>query len=129
MRAYAIYRPLGPFTWPSEYRDVITDLHNYDHRQFVEEIGREAFGYIEFEEGSVPKDALERYELWTDPAEDRNLVMVGRELAKCVKKEDWERFESSWDIAQRKYGYNDDEIERAMSWYEEGGRFEHELDG
>ena len=127
MKAYAIHRPLGPFTYPSKYNDAITELHNFPHMQWVEEICHNAFGYIEFADGSIPKADLDRYELWTDPREDKTLVMVGRELAKCIKREDWDRMERVWDKAKEKYGYSDDEIERAMSWYEDGGKFADEI--
>lgn len=118
MRAYALHRPLGPFTYPSEYRDAITEIHNFDHMEFVPDIRRYAFGYIEFADGSIPKEALDRYELATDPRLDPHWVATGKELAEAVKAENWGRFERVWDIAQAKYGLSDDEIEQAMSWYE-----------
>jgi len=119
MRAYAIHRPLGMGTYPSEYRDQITELHNYEFMQWVDEINHNAFGYIEFEDGSIPKEALDRYDLWTDPRKDEKLVAAGKALARSAKSEDWDRFEHVWDKAKEKYGYSDSQLERAMGWFEE----------
>lgn len=119
MRAYAIHRPLGMGTYPSEYRDKITELHNYEFMQWVDEINHNAFGYIEFEDGSIPKEALYRYDLWTDPRKDEKLVAAGKALARSAKNEDWDRFEHVWDKAKEKYGYSDSQLERAMGWFEE----------
>lgn len=118
MKAYALHRPLGPFTYPSEYRNEIKDLVNYDHMQFVPEIRRNAFGYIEFDDGAIPKDALDRYELATSPLLDPHFVATGKVLVRLMRNEQWERFEHAWDVARSKYGMSDDEIEKAMDWFE-----------
>ena len=118
MRAYAIHRPLGPFTWPSEHRDKLVELVNYDRMTYVDEIRRYAFGHIDFSE-DVPRDDLDRYELVTSPELDPHFVATGKTLARYAKQEDWERFERAWDTARHKYGMTDDEIERAMNWYED----------
>lgn len=117
MRAYAIHRPIGPFTWPSEHRDKVVDIVNYDTLTFVPEIGRNAFGYIDFND-DVPMEDLDRYELVTDPKQDERLVMVGRTLHKFMAAEQWDRFEAAWDKANG-WGYSDTDIDRAMGWFSE----------
>ena len=113
LRSYAIHRPIGPFTWPSEHRDKAIDLVNYDHLTFVPEIGRNAFGYIDWED-SVPMEDLRRYELVVPERSDAKLEMVGRTLADFAAKELWERFEAAWGKARDEFGYTDDQIERAF---------------
>lgn len=113
MRSYAIHRPIGPFTWPSEYSGLVSEIVNWDHLQFVPEIGRNAFGYIEWSE-LPPSEALRRYELVVPSDDDEMLVKIGQILAKFESREQWERFERAWDLARERYGYSTDEIER--SW-------------
>lgn len=114
MRAYAIHRPIGPFTWPSEHRDKVADIVNYDTLTYVPEIGRNAFGHIDFKE-DVPREDLDRYELVTNPMEDQRLLMVGRELRKFEEREQWDRFEAAWNKASE-WGYSDSDIEHSYYW-------------
>lgn len=118
MRAYAVHRPLGMGTYPSQYKRQITKLINFETLRYIEEIHHNAFGYIEFEDGSIPKADLDRYELWTNLREDRNLVAAGRTLAKCAANEQWGKYIDVWNKAHDKFGYTDDQLERAMSWFE-----------
>ncbi len=112
MRSYAIHRPIGPFTWPSEHKDKVIELVNYDRLTFVPEIGRNAFGYIDWADG-VPMDALARYELVVPITEDRMLTKIGKILADFESTERWERFEFAWNKAKNDYGYSDSDLERA----------------
>ena len=113
-RAYAIHRPIGMGTYPTEYRDKITEIVNFDHMQWVDCINRYAFGYIDYEI-DVPKDVLDRYELLTDPGEDKVLDGAAKVMAECVKNEDWDRFNDVWTKLDEEYGYSDDEISRALA--------------
>lgn len=45
MRYYSILRPVGLGTYP---REGAEQIRNYDCRQYVQEIGREAWGYIDY---------------------------------------------------------------------------------
>ena len=114
MRAYAIYRPIGPYAWPSEHRDKVAEIVNYDTLTYVPEIGRNAFGHIDFEE-DIPKEDLDRYELVTDPKKDERLVMVGRTLRKFMDAGQTDRFYEAWDKANG-WGYTDQQIDEAMGW-------------
>lgn len=44
-RYYSIMRPVGPGTFPKE---GVQEITNYDSRTYVEEIGREAWGHIDY---------------------------------------------------------------------------------
>ena len=45
MKYYSIMRPVSIGTYPKSGAEEIV---NYDRRQYVPEIGREAWGYIEY---------------------------------------------------------------------------------
>jgi len=59
-RYYSIMRPVGPGTFPRTKR--VEDVVNFDRRQFVPEINREACGYIEYVDPITEKQAAD-YEL------------------------------------------------------------------
>lgn len=58
-RYYSTMRPVGPGTFPKE---GALEIHNYDSRTYVEEISREAWGYIEYNRELNEKEQ-EDYEL------------------------------------------------------------------
>lgn len=71
MRYYSTQRPFGPGTFPrKDGRETVT---NYDGPTFCEEIGREAWGHIEYPEALTEEEAKE-YEL----------TPAGRKLYYCV---------------------------------------------
>lgn len=45
-RYYSILRPVAPGTFPKRGAVAIV---NFDGRQYVDEIGREAWGYVEYD--------------------------------------------------------------------------------
>ena len=57
---YSIYRPIGPGCIPNTPKPV--NIENFDRREFVEDIGRPAWGYVEYEEPLDEKTAAD-YEL------------------------------------------------------------------
>lgn len=121
MKSYALHRPIGPFTWPSEYHDQVSEIVNWDTLKFVPEIGRNAFGYIEWVE-LPPMEDLRRYELLVPLEEDEMLTKIGKILAKFEAREQFERFSKAWDLAKEKYGYSDNEIERAWLEFSESDK-------
>lgn len=62
MRYYSIYRPISPGTFPRYKENAVIDIHNFDRRQRVKRINREAWGWVEYESPIPAKDA-ESYEL------------------------------------------------------------------
>lgn len=68
-RYYSIMRPIGPGTFPRT--KYVKDVVNFDRRQFVPEINREAWGYIEYADPITEKQAAD-YELVSPVTEYRN---------------------------------------------------------
>ncbi len=71
MRYYSTQRPVGPGTYPRQGgTETVT---NFDGPTYCEEIGREAWGYIEYREPITP-EAARAYELTPGGTEGRVLV-------------------------------------------------------
>lgn len=62
MRYYSTQRPVGLGTFPKPDGNTVIETHNFDRRTFCEEIGREAWGYIDYAK-KIPDDAARQYEL------------------------------------------------------------------
>lgn len=60
MRYYSTQRPVMPGSYPKSR--TVRAIHNFDTKTFCEEIGREAWGYIEYD-GALEKEEIEAYEL------------------------------------------------------------------
>ena len=59
MRYYSTMRPVQPGGFPN--REGVEEIHNFDTKTFCEEIGREAWGYIDYRE-PLTKEQAEAYE-------------------------------------------------------------------
>lgn len=70
MRYFSTNRPVGPGTYP---KSGVSDIHNFDDRQFCSEIGRMAWGYIDYDR-CLPEEEVQSYEL----------VPEGRKIWHCV---------------------------------------------
>lgn len=70
-RYYSTMRPVMPGGFPK--RQEVMEIRNFDNREYVEEIGRDAWGYIEYAEPITEKEA-EEYELV--PAKKRTWYCV-----------------------------------------------------
>lgn len=85
MRYYSTQRPVGPGTFPRQGgTETVT---NFDGKIYCEEIGREAWGYIEYREAITPERA-KAYELTAGGTDGRVLVGTdddGREVAFVVE--------------------------------------------
>lgn len=111
MRAYSIYRPVSIGTYPKGYE--VEAIANYDRRMFVEAIGRNAWGHIDFAE-DVPSEVLERYELVTErPADDR-LLSVSRAVCRALERGDEERAGDIADAALERFGIYPYDIAREV---------------
>ena len=60
MRYYSTQRPVTPGSYPRNYS--VKAIHNFEQKTFCEEIGCEAWGYIEFT-ACIPEAEAERWEL------------------------------------------------------------------
>lgn len=54
-RYYSTQRPVGPGTYPCE--DLAVEIVNFESRQYVEKIGRKAWGYVDYAVDLIPKVA------------------------------------------------------------------------
>lgn len=61
-RYYSTQRPIGPGTFPRPEDNDLLCFENFDTREYVPEIGRDAWGYLEYENPLAEKDARD-YEL------------------------------------------------------------------
>lgn len=114
MRVYAIHRPIGPFTWPSQYRDKVVELVNFDCMTPIDELGgRRAFGYIDFSE-DIPQEELYRYELVVPQKDDPMFGRVVGIIARHMQREQYDRVEHDLDLAKDKYGYDADRLMDAV---------------
>ena len=49
MRYYSTQRPISPGSFPQRTWNKVLEIHNFDQKTYCEEIGREAWGYIDYE--------------------------------------------------------------------------------
>ena len=59
-RYYSIHRPVGPGTFPKA--ELARNVENYDGKTLIMEIGREAYGHIDYDEALTDNEA-NSYEL------------------------------------------------------------------
>ena len=76
MRYYSTQRPITPGSFPKSPFNKVQEIHNYDSKTYCEEIGREAWGYIEYEWPITPEDAIS-YELTPPPGRIKAVKFVG----------------------------------------------------
>jgi hypothetical protein len=56
-RYYSLLRPVSIGTYPKPGDNKVLEIKNFDNRTYCEDIGREAWGYIDYEKVLTPKDA------------------------------------------------------------------------
>lgn len=59
---YSTQRPVGPGTYPEPKENPAMILHNFPEKEFVPEIGRSAWGYVEYDRPLKNED-MNGYEL------------------------------------------------------------------
>lgn len=113
-RAYSTHRPVSIGTYPKGFG--LIEIHNYDCRQRVDAIRREAFGYIDYAE-DVPREALDAFELVTEETErppELPSERVLAQLAKVYRSGDQERFVELFERCEAK-GYDSEALDDALS--------------
>ncbi len=124
MRYYSTQRPVMPGGFPK--KAAVEKIENFDTKTFCEEIGREAWGFIEYRE-PLTKEEADAYELtlggmkiyWcvTTSVDNRGTVRAAiTSFMEAVCKP-----ESSFTSTSRKDIYNDwyDDHEEAKKFVEE----------
>lgn len=61
MRYYSTQRPIGPGTFPKPQGNAVKEVFNFDSKTYCEEVGREAWGYIEYEQPIDPQAAADYF--------------------------------------------------------------------
>lgn len=95
MRYYSTQRPLGPGTYPARTYHF-DNVVNFPEKTFVEEIGREAWGYLDFH-CCLPDEEIKAWELtpagmklWyavTTSFDDRGRVAAAiTDVKECAEK-------------------------------------------
>lgn len=126
MRYYSTQRPVMPGGFPK--KAAVEKIENFDTKTFCEEIGREAWGFIEYRD-PLTKEEADAYELtlggmkiyWcvTTSVDNRGTVRAAiTSFMEAVCKP-----ESSFTSTSRKDIYNDwfDDHEEAKKFVEEAG--------
>lgn len=62
MRYFSIRRPVGPGTYPRPSDNRVLGITNFSGKEYCEEIGRDAWGFIDYERTLREQDA-DMYEL------------------------------------------------------------------
>lgn len=106
MRVWSTHRPISIGTYPREYG--VTDIVNFDSREWVEEIRNYAWGYIDYER-DLPKDEQDHYDLRPERKENPRLEQAARAMARALKKGDMSRIAKILDKAYEKGLIEDDE--------------------
>lgn len=127
IRYYSTMRPILPGGYPKSVD--VEEIHNFDNRIFCEEIGQDAWGYIDYRE-PLEKEQADAYELtlggmktyWcvTTSFDDRGRVTSG--ITSTVEAA--RRPENTSKSTSRKDIYNDwfESLEEARNWVEEAKR-------
>ena len=76
MRYYSTQRPITLGSYPETENNKATEIHNYEGKTYCEEIGRDAWGYIEYEQPLHPEDVI-TYELTPPPSKIKKMRFIG----------------------------------------------------
>lgn len=77
-RYYGILRPLSIGCFPQPKGNKILNINNFDSREYVEAIDRQALGYIEYESPLTFHD-VQSYELIAVKSEKLHLKYIGKD--------------------------------------------------
>ncbi len=65
MKYYSTHRPVAPGSFPKPEGNKVLKIHNYDGKTYCEELGREAWGYVEYER-PLSEEEMQGWELTPD---------------------------------------------------------------
>ena len=123
-RYYSIMRPVLPGGFPK--KELVEEIENFDTKTFCKEIGRGAWGYLEYKEAITKEEAdpydlvlggMKTYYCVTTSVDDKGKVLVA--ITRVLEAES--KPESSFRSLSRKDVYNDwfDDLEEAKKFVEE----------
>lgn len=115
MRVWSLLRPISMGTYPKEYG--VKDIVNFHHKEFVPEINRQAFGYIDYEQ-DLPKEEQEHYDLMPVPEIDPKLEKYAKAYARFANQGNQQRM---WKVIEKAFEAGvieeEDELIKAASMY------------
>ena len=123
---YSTQRPVSVWTYPN---GKVKEIHNFDNKTYCEDIGREAYGYIDYdrelsineiEHWELTPEGMKTYWCVTTSVDDK-----GRVVAKITSTvESLSKPERSSTSTSRRDIYNDwfDSLEAAQEFAEEAKR-------
>jgi len=115
MRVWSTHRPISIGTYPREYD--VEEIHNFNRREWVEEIHGYAYGYIDYEY-DLPKAEQDHYDLRPERKENPKLEQAAKALARALDKGDMGRITK---ILERAYDKrlieNEDELVKEAQLY------------
>ena len=76
MTYYSTQRPVTPGSFPNHPGNRVLEVHNFDSKSYCGEIGREAWGYIEYEKPLARYDC-DSYELVAVQTKTLHLRYIG----------------------------------------------------
>lgn len=82
MKYYSTQRPITPGSYPKSPFNEVLQVVNFDARTYCEEIGRDAWGYIEYKYPLHPDDVAD-YELSVIPSKIKDVVFAGLDDFRC----------------------------------------------
>lgn len=82
-RYYSTQRPIMPGGYPKPKNNEVLEIENFDNKKFVEEVGCQAWGYIEYKKPLGHFDVI-NYELAAVKIKTLHLKYIGRD--------DWGRY-------------------------------------
>ena len=83
MRYYSTQRPITPGSFPRVAFNAVKEIVNFERKTYCEEIGREAWGYIDYEK-PLDRYDFNAYELTAVPTKTLRLRYIG--------KDSWSRY-------------------------------------
>lgn len=83
-RYYSTLRPIAPGTFPKPNGNGVLVVHNFDNRQFVESIGRQACGYVEYEK-PLEQNVATQFELVEEHSKpNKSYIVLGKTIRGVV---------------------------------------------
>lgn len=85
---WSTQRPVAPGTFPKRNGNKVVFIHNFDKRRFWGPIGRQAWGWIEYERELSEKDWRD-YELVPEPGQGSEWVIFYRDEMERISDDDY----------------------------------------
>ena len=83
MRVWSTHRPVSIGTYPREYG--VKEIHNFNHREWVEEIHNYAWGYIDYEQ-DLPRSEQDHFDLRPAKVVNKELEQLARKMASAMRR-------------------------------------------